>query len=82
MLIREFESKVYTILLTVGCLLYSSESPCNLYKKGHVIVEGHIPSTEAIGDNIQAIVNLRLYIIIVIFIVIDATIYKRLLFLY
>jgi len=79
-LIREFESKVYTILLTVGCLLYSSESPCNLYKKGHVIVEGHIPSTKAAGDNMRAIVNVGLCIIIVIFIVTDATIYKGLLF--
>ncbi len=61
-------------------IIYSGESPCNLYKKGHVIVEGHVPSTKAAADNIRAIVNVGLYIIIVIFIVIDATIYKGLLF--
>ena len=61
-------------------IIYSGESPCNPRKKGHVVVKGYVPSAKAAGDDMRAIVNVRLYIIIVIFIVIDATIYKGLLF--
>ena len=58
MLIREFESKVYYLTNRRLLTIYSGQSPRNLYKKGHVTAEGHVPSKEATGDNLRAIVNL------------------------